>query len=194
MAMLHVMRQGKELSTQPQEMQRQGLVSILLVDKTNSNHRMVASFTEIKRAIKEAEGVGKFDLKVDGEKGTRQVIVKAVERDTLDRTRFRLTLAEIKEGDTLRIDVPVTYHGVPPKMTKEVVIERPCKYLRVRGKAGELPTKIDVDLATLDTGHTKILAGEVDLPSGVELLTPEETTLFCMKKVSSDRAPSAKPS
>jgi large subunit ribosomal protein L25 len=189
MALLYVMRQGAELPSQPMDSHRQGLVSVLLVDKENTSHRMVASFHEIRRAIKEAEGVGKFKLRVDGDKRTRSVIVKSVERDASERTRFRLVLAEIGEADTLRIDVPVTFHGSPSELPKDTVIDRPCKYVRVRGKVSLLPDKFDVDLSKLDAGKP-ICAGSLNLPEGIELLTPEETKLFALKKVSSDAPPS----
>jgi large subunit ribosomal protein L25 len=183
MALIHATRPDKELQAAPQEMERKGLIPILLVERGKGNHRIVAEYAEIKAAVEETKGVGMFELQIEGEKKTRTVIVKGVERDTRDRTKFLMTLVEISDSDTLRIDVPVTYHGTPESVEQaKAILERPLTHVRVRARVGDLPDEFDIDLSELKKPGDEIHAGEIELPEGVELLTPDEATLFCLKK------------
>jgi len=117
-----------------------------------------------------------MDLQVSG--GDKlMAMVKSVDRDILSRQITHVTLMQVAADDTVKVDIPVVTTGTPEAVTTgEALLATPMDHLKVKGKINEIPDNIEIDVSGLTVGQS-IHAGEVQLPQGLELLTPEDVVL-----------------
>jgi large subunit ribosomal protein L25 len=103
--------------------------------------------------------------------GTRALALpKAIQRDPIKDTYEHIDLLLVRRGEMVTVDVPVQLTGEAEKNTL-VVHEHGT--LSVNADATKLPDHLEASLDGLDVG-SRITAGEVKLPAGVELVSDPE--------------------
>jgi large subunit ribosomal protein L25 len=153
-----------------------------LLERKHGTMLIQASIDDLRNAIRHADGLGRLDIMVDGEKKARKAIVRTVENDPIKHQMIHVTLQEVSDDDMIRLDVPVVALGVPTAMEDtEFVLMQTADHLKIRGRMADMPEKIEVDVTGLELGH-HISAGDVTLPEGMELQSSPETTLFTLRQ------------
>lgn len=83
---------------------------------------------------------------------------------------------QVSRNKPVRVKVPVQYTGTAVGTKSGGVFQIQVTELEVEGLPDDLPSTIDVDVTSLDTGD-KLLASDLKLPSGITLLASEEELL-----------------
>ncbi|AEG45212.1 50S ribosomal protein L25/general stress protein Ctc [Isoptericola variabilis] len=109
-----------------------------------------------------------FSIDLDGK--SQLAVAKDVQRDPVRNTIEHVDLLVVSAGEKIAVDVTVNVVGESAPGTIHLV-ESPT--LSVNAEATHLPESIDVSIEGLEAG-SHITAGDVELPSGVELLTDPE--------------------
>lgn len=183
MAIIHAMRPDQ---TDPKLGATGAMVSIIINRKGGDKSEVMAPYGELKQATRETRGVGVFALQIDGEDEPRYVIVQRLERPKDELIALRMNVLEVQGTDVIRTHLPVTPIGAPKAVTvRYAVLDQPTKHVKVRAQVGDLPNAIEVDVSKLPVG-AQIHAGDVTLPKGVELLDPEESMLFHVRRTAMD--------
>ncbi len=131
-------------------------------------------------ALKHANAL--FTIKLGSD--THLAVAKDVQRNAVKRTIDHVDLLIVKKGEKITVDVPV--HIVGESFSGTIhVLEHPT--LQVLAEATSLPESIEVTIEGLEDG-AKVLAGELKLPAGVELVTDPEALVVA---VSAPRASAA---
>lgn len=103
--------------------------------------------------------------------GTKQLaLVKDVQRDPVRQVIEHVDLLIVKKGEKVEVEVPIHIEGEPFSGT--VAIQE-LNTLRLSADATKLPDYVEVNIEGLEEG-VQVLAGEVALPSGAELLDEED--------------------
>jgi large subunit ribosomal protein L25 len=140
-----------------------------------------APVDKLREAMRHADGLGRLDIQVDGETGSRKAIVKHVESDALRHELVHVTLQEVTDDDQVKMDIPVVASGEPAAMAEgDLLLTAVTDHLKLRGRLADMPSQIEVDVTTLEAGH-HIEAKDVTLPEGIELLSSPEATLFSLR-------------
>jgi large subunit ribosomal protein L25 len=182
MSILHVERRAPG-AAKPKHLRQQGLLPLGLVTREHKTDQLQVSAEELKRAMAHVDALGRLDIEIAGEKGRRKVMVKHVDKDYLKGQITHVTFQEISEDDTVKVDVPITAIGTPAPVTEGLgVLMHPTDHIKIRGRMGDLPNHIEVDVSNLEmTGH--INASDVQLPEGVELISSPDATLFSVTAI-----------
>ena len=124
---------------------------------------------------------------------TRSVLIQDVEVDKLLSTPIHVDLLAVKADEVVEVSVPLTFTGVAPaekdlggslvKVMHEITIEALPK---------DLPHEITVDLTTLKTFDDQIHVEQLQLPSGVTVLTsPTDTVALVQPPQAEEEEPEA---
>jgi large subunit ribosomal protein L25 len=182
MSILHVERRTAG-AVKPKHLRQQGLLPLGLVTREHKTDTLQVSADELRKAMAHVDALGRLDIEIAGEKGRRKVMVKQVDKDYLRGRILHVTLQEVSEDDMVKVDIPVVPIGTPPPVADGIgVLVHPTDHIKIRGRMGDLPNHIEVDVTHLEmTGH--ISAGDVTLPEGIELLTSTDATLFSVNAI-----------
>lgn len=169
---------ARPADAKPKALRKAGFVPMALVEKGGKTVLVQAKEVDVRRALAGAGGAGMIDVSVDGDKKPLSVVVKSVDRNILSRGLVHVTVQQISQDDTIKVELPVVAIGMPVLVTEgEGVLMHPTSHLRVRGKVSDLPDHIEVDISNLGL-HESVSAGQVELPAGVELLSSPDSQLF----------------
>jgi large subunit ribosomal protein L25 len=106
-----------------------------------------------------------LNIQLDG-KG-QLAVAKDVQRDPVRNVIEHIDLQVVSAGEKITVDISVNIVGESAPGTIHLVEEQT---LSVEAEATHLPEQVDVSIEGLESG-SQILAGDVKLPAGSELLT-----------------------
>jgi large subunit ribosomal protein L25 len=107
-------------------------------------------------------------LDVEGEE--HLALAKDVQRDPIKRFIEHVDLVIVRRGEKVEVDVSVHVEG---EAAPETLVTTDHSTLTVEAEATHIPEQLLVSVEGAQAGH-RILAGEVELPEGVTLVTDPE--------------------
>jgi len=104
-------------------------------------------------------------------------LVSEVHWDPLGIEVLHLDLIRVNLKELVEVTVPVHAHGEPVGVRNGGVLIENLHEVDVRCPAGAIPDSIRLNVSEVELGGS-LTAAELELPEGVELLTPEDTTVI----------------
>ncbi|KAB1214667.1 50S ribosomal protein L25 [Morella rubra] len=103
-----------------------------------------------------------------------------IHRDEVTGKILNLVFVWAEEGSQLKVDVPVVFKGedVCPGLKKGGHLNRIRTSLKYLCPAEHIPSKIEVDVSSLDIGD-RILMGDVEVNPSLKLLSKNESMPIC---------------
>jgi large subunit ribosomal protein L25 len=108
-------------------------------------------------------------LDIDGDE--QLALVKDVQKDPVRQLIEHIDLIVVRKGEKVVVDVPVHVEG---ESFAGTVAMLDATTLSVEAEATHIPESFTVSVEGLEEG-TQILAGQVELPKGITLITDPET-------------------
>ena len=124
-----------------------------------------------------------FNIKFDGQ--SKMAIVKDVQHNPIKRIIEHIDFYEVRAGEKVNVTVPVFVEGLPKGAAVAFV---DLQHLEVRADVANLPEKIVINVNGLADGD-KVLAKDVKLPEGSELVIDDPDTSVVSVEVPEDAAP-----
>ncbi|WP_010148078.1 50S ribosomal protein L25/general stress protein Ctc [Serinicoccus profundi] len=121
-------------------------------------------------------------LDVEGE--SHMALAKDVQRDPIKRFIEHVDLVVVKKGEKVTVEVGVHLEG---EAAPETVVTTDHSVLEVEAPITGIPEWLTVSVEGLEAG-TQILAGEVELPEGVTLVTDPEALVVNVSQAISEEA------
>jgi large subunit ribosomal protein L25 len=178
MSVLHVERRT---AGKPAQLRRRGLLPMALVGRDRTTTLIQATEHDLRKAMATADGLGRLDLEIEGEKKPRKVMVKQVDKDFVHQQILCVTLVEVSGDDVVKLDILIVGINMPEDFEGHgLSLMHPTDHVKVRGKMSAMPERIEVDLSHLEVGH-HINAGDLQLPEGIELLSSPDSTIFSLQ-------------
>jgi large subunit ribosomal protein L25 len=109
-----------------------------------------------------------LNITLDGK--SELALPKDVQRDPVRGFLEHVDLLVVRRGEKVKVDVALHVVGTPPP-DSQVATE--LNALEVLAEATHIPTGLEIDITGRPIG-SQILAKEIELPAGVELLTDPE--------------------
>lgn len=131
-------------------------------------------------AIKHGGANAVLELEYDGT--TQLALTKQVQTDPVRRVLEHVDFVAVKRGEKVTVDVPVHIVGDAANGTL-VVTENTT--VQVEAEATHIPEQFEVSIEGAEAG-TQFLAGQIELPSGVTLLTDAETLVVNVTEQSAE--------
>lgn len=124
------------------------------------------------------------ELQVGGGRRKQLALVKDVQRDPIKPFIEHVDLVVIRRGEKVTVDIAVTIVG---EAAPETVVTVDNQVVSVSADATAIPENVEVSVEGLEAG-TQILAGQLELPEGVELLTDPEWLVVNVSQQQSEEA------
>ncbi len=112
-------------------------------------------------------------ITVEWDGNNQMVLVKDIQRHAVKRSIEHVDLLVVRKGEKVTVDVPV--HVTGESFPGTVAVSE-YTTLSVEAEATHIPDYFEVSIEGLVDGD-KIVAGDVTLPAGSELVTDPETTV-----------------
>lgn len=109
-------------------------------------------------------------------KKKEKIIVKELQYDHLGKNIIHADLMRVDVKEAVRVAVPIELKGVAAGTHEGGIVEEHLDHLEIECKVTDIPEVIVVWVKDVHVGDS-VHAGEVELPSGVKLISPAETLL-----------------
>jgi large subunit ribosomal protein L25 len=125
---------------------------------------------EFMKAYRETGETGTISIKTDKE--SVSTLIHQIQKDPVKGTPLHIDFLVIDMKKPIEVAIPVEFTGTAEAEKAGLgVIVKVLHEIEVRALPNELPHEIIVDVTPLATLESNILAGDIVLPKGVELVT-----------------------
>ncbi|MDR1389205.1 MAG: 50S ribosomal protein L25 [Treponema sp.] len=129
-------------------------------------------------------------VKVDVGGQIHEAFVKDTQRDIKDGSILHVDFYEIEGNTLLRAHVSIHTHGNPVGVREGGILETPLHDIEVECLPGDLPERLDVDIAELKV-NMSIHVRDLVLGSGVKLISNPDQVVALVKFAKAEAAPAA---
>jgi large subunit ribosomal protein L25 len=133
-------------------LRREGIIPINLYGPNMDSISLQAEISVLRQLINKAGRNALISLKIEGDKKTKQVMLRDVQRDALNGKLLHVDLFQVDMSHKLRVEVPILFVGVSPaaKGKGNMLIENLAS-LHVEALPADIPQHIEVDISVLVT-------------------------------------------
>jgi large subunit ribosomal protein L25 len=131
---------------------------------------------EFERAFHKVGRTQLLDLKIDGEGGSRKVLVREVQYDPRANVVIHVDFYQVNLKEKIQAEVPVVLVGeAPAVLRRDGELQQNINTLRVSCLPADIPEHIEVDVSGLEAVDDGIRVSQLNIPAECEVLTdPEE--------------------
>lgn len=144
---------------------RPGLIPAVIYREGKPGTNLSIEEKEWKKTL--ASGQRVVNLKIAG--GDRQALIKDVQYDHFGSATIHVDFNELKDGQKVRLAVPVILKGVPKGLSQGGVLTQEMHTLHIECLPNDIPEKIFIDVEALALGQY-IHVKEVKFPTGVHAI------------------------
>jgi len=120
-------------------------------------------------------------------KKQQKMIIKALQYDHLGRDIIHVDLMRVDVTETIRVTVPIELKGTAKGKHEGGVVEMHTNRLEIECKVTDIPEAIVVSVKEIGVGDT-LHASDVELPSGVKLVSAPSTLLVTCSLVAAAKS------
>lgn len=108
--------------------------------------------------------------------GKKNVMIHQVQRDPVSDAPIHIDFYAVTKGQKIEVAVPLEFVGTSPAVKEQgAVLVKVMHELTLSGEPANIPQQIEVSIETLADMNSQIVAKDIALPSGLELITnPDE--------------------
>lgn len=126
-----------------------------------------------------------IDLEVAGKdkKDSLPVIIKGIQFHPLTEKVIHIDFMKVSLTEKITVHVPVELQGEPPAVKEGCTLNQVLRDIEVEGLPLDIPEKIEVDVSTLEVGHS-VHVQDISVAGNLTIITaPEETIATLTAKV-----------
>lgn len=128
---------------------------------------------ELLKLFKENTPGSIIPLDVDGK--VMNCVIKEIQKDNLGKV-IHLDFQFVKQNEVIKMKIPVKFIGESNIESRNLVFEICNPTLEFHGNVEKIPEEIEVDVSDMKF-EDKVLAKDICVPEGVELITNPDTIL-----------------
>ncbi len=131
-------------------LRHEGIIPINLYGPNMDSISLQAGTDVLRRLINKVGRNALISLKIEGDKKTKQVMLRDVQRDALNGKLLHIDLFQVDMSHKLRVDVPILFVGESSaaKSKRGMLIEN-LTSLHIEALPADIPQHIEVDLSVL---------------------------------------------
>lgn len=169
--MLVLESKSRNVKENSSKTRKSGYIPAVFYGRKEKSTPVSISYKDFIKVWKSAGESSIITLKVD-EKEEKQVLIQDVSRDPVSGVPTHVDFYAIEKDKKLRVNVPIEFSGVAPAV-KDLggILVKVLHELEIESLPKDLPHSISVDVSSLVTLESQILAKDITLPSGVTLIS-----------------------
>jgi large subunit ribosomal protein L25 len=131
-------------------LRRQGITPAHLFGHSLESQALQCDSNELRNIVAHAGTTRLISLKVEGEKDSKMVFVREIQRDVLTRQLLHVDFYQIRKGEKMTMEVPIVLVGEAPAMKgKGRILSHGLTVLRIECLPDKVPPQIEVDISGL---------------------------------------------
>jgi large subunit ribosomal protein L25 len=131
-------------------LRRQGITPAHLFGHGLESLALQCDTAKLQRVIARAGRTRLISLGVKGDKETRSVFIKEIQRDPRNGELLHVDLFQIRKAEKIKVDVPIVLVGEAPALkSKEYTLTHSLTSLSIECLPDKLPPQIEIDLSPL---------------------------------------------
>lgn len=161
-------------------LRRSGSVPAVIHDHGNPSILVSGNFVELNKVYQKAGKHHAVQLKV-GDKD-HLAIIKQVDFEPKKHTIQHVVFQAIKQNEKVQTEVPVVLEGEIPAEKAGLMVITNVSQVELEAFPKDLPDQLVVDASKLAEIGDKLHISDLELPSGVTVLTDPETTIAVVEE------------
>ena len=157
-------------------LRRQGITPVHLFGHNVESVALQCDTAQLKRVLAQTGRTRLISLKVDEAKKSRNVVIREVQREPRTSELLHVDFYQVSMAEKIRVEVPIVSIGEAPALKlKENFLIQELNSLSVECLPGEIPNRVDIDLASLTEVGQAIHVKDIMLDKeGTILNNPEQ--------------------
>jgi large subunit ribosomal protein L25 len=176
----------KELSVEPREvigkkvaqLRRAGVLPANLYGRGLESVSLQVATADFEHTLRDAAANEVIDLKVNGERAARPVVIHHIQRNPLTGSVLHADFYQVSLREKMRADVPIVITGSSEAVgTYNGVLLQALEALHIEALPLDIPATIEVDIAPLTELDTALHVRDLVVPSNVTVLNDEDVVV-----------------
>jgi large subunit ribosomal protein L25 len=157
-------------------LRRQGITPVHLFGHNVESVALQCDTAQLNRVLAQTGQTRLISLKVDEAKKPRNVVVREVQREPRTSELLHVDFYQVSMAEKIRVEVPIVSLGEAPALKlKENFLLQELNSLSVECLPGEIPNRVDIDLASLtEVGQAIHVKDIMPDKEGTVLNNPEQ--------------------
>jgi large subunit ribosomal protein L25 len=156
-------------------LRRQGLTPAHLFGHGIKSLALQCDTVKLQKVIAHAGTTRLVSLGIEGEKQSKSVFIREVQREALTGALVHVDLYQVRMKEKIKADIPIILVGFAPAMKeKGRVLNHGVTHLSIECLPDKLPPQIEVDLSPLEDLDHAIHVSDIDLGSDITVFTDPE--------------------
>jgi large subunit ribosomal protein L25 len=166
-------------------LRRQGITPTHLFGHNLKSLSLECHTTELANVLSQVGTTTLLNLKIDGEKRPRKVLVREIQKDVFGRELLHVDFYQVKLTEKIKADIPITLIGEAPALKlKGRFLMHTLDSLNVECLPDKLPPEIRVDLSSLEEVEQAIHVKDLKLDQDITVANdPDQLIVKVSEKV-----------
>ena len=166
-------------------LRRQGITPTHLFGHNLKSLSLECHTAELANVLSQAGTTTLLNLKIDGEKRPRKVLVREIQKDVFGRELLHVDFYQVKLTEKIKADIPITLIGEAPALKlKGRFLMHTLDSLSVECLPDKLPPEIRVDLSSLEEVEQAIHVKDLKLDQDITVANdPDQLIVKVSEKV-----------
>ncbi len=177
---LQVEKRDQTGSAATQRLRRNGQVPAVLYGHGQENQHLAIPVAQVKTLLRHHSKMVELTGAVSD-----NALVCDMQWDPLGIDVLHLDLMRVDLAEKVDVTVAIHTHGDPAGVREGGMLIENLHEVDIRCSAGSIPENIGMNVSDLHLGGS-LTAADLELPSGVELITPPETVVVHIEEVRAD--------
>jgi len=163
------------LGKRVKHLRRQGITPVHLFGHGIESLALQCDTVQLERVLAQAEQTGLISLKLENEKKSRNVMVRALDRDWRKDKLLHVDFYQIKLREKLKLEVPVHLVGEAPALkSKDNMLEHELDTLTIECLPAKIPANLEVDISSFTEPGQAIRVKDIVLDKDISVLNDPE--------------------
>ncbi len=159
------------LGKKVKDLRHQGITPVNLYGRGIDSQALQVDTKNLQQVLTQAGETDIISLSIAGNKTPRTALVRAVQRDPLNRLLLHVDFYQVIMTEKIKAEVPLALIGEAPAIKdKGGILLHIIKTLTVEALPNDLPHALEVDLSHLEEIDQGVFVADIHLSDGVTLL------------------------
>lgn len=179
--MISIQAQTRDLGKNLDLLRKEGFIPAVYYGRKEASTPISIDKKEFDKVFKQAGESTVITLKTP--EGEHDALIHDVAHEALTGTVSHVDFYVIEKGKKVSVHVPVEFEGVSPAV-KDLggILVKALHEIEIEAMPKDLPHSLIVDISLITDFDKHVTAGDIKLPSGVELITDAEEIVAMVAK------------
>jgi large subunit ribosomal protein L25 len=165
-------------------LRRKGIIPAHLFGHSLESLALQCDSNELKKIVANAGTTRLISLEVEGEKDSKNVFLREIQRDTLSRELLHVDFYQIRKGEKMTMEVPIVLVGEAPAMkAKGRILSHGLDVLSIECLPEKVPPQIEVDISILTELEQSIHVKDIVLDPEIDVQDDPEQMVVKVSEV-----------